>query len=55
MTLKQLAERMGAPTKLLDFELEMPCKVCRLMGGDEKPCGGTRCCEVKVKIRVAEE
>jgi len=53
MTLKQLAERMGVPQQQLDLELEMPCRACRVMGGAEKPCG--KYCEIKVKIRVAEE
>jgi len=55
MTLKQLTERIGAPVRMLNFELEMPCKVCRLMGGDETPCENKRCCEIKVKLIIAEE
>jgi len=50
MTLKQLAERMGLSPQQFDFELEMPCKACKTMGGTEEPCEG--CCEIKARIEI---
>jgi len=59
MLLKQLAERMGVSPAQLDLELEMPCRMCRKMGGTEdwpcNVCGSLIRCEVKVKIRIVQK
>jgi hypothetical protein len=52
MTIKQLAERMGVSVKQLDFELEMPCKACRRMGGTEPPCGK---CEIVAIVKMKDD
>lgn len=49
MTAKQLAERIGVSPQQLDFELEMPCKLCKRMGGNEPPC---KECNVVAIVRV---
>ena len=52
MSLKQLAERMGVSVKQLDFELDMPCRACKRMGGTELPC---KKCEVVLVVKVNSE
>jgi hypothetical protein len=52
MSLKQLAERMGVSIKQLEFELDMPCKTCRRMGGTEAPCEK---CAVVAIVKVSSE
>jgi hypothetical protein len=52
MTVKQLAQRMGVDVKQLDFYLDSPCKDCRKLGGNNKPCDD---CIVVAAVSVKEE
>jgi hypothetical protein len=52
MTVKQLAQRIGVDVKQLDFCLDSPCKDCKKLGGNNKPCDD---CIVVVVVSVKEE
>jgi hypothetical protein len=51
MTVKQLAQRLGADVRQLEFEFEAECKNCRKTGGSGDPCGGKCLAAVSVEVK----
>jgi len=51
MTFKQLAERLGVSPQQLNFELDLPCRLCKRLGGNEPPCEK---CEIVATVRIQE-